>query len=108
LQGHAIMVGYDGHLWSHGYDYKDKKEALERFFLTGEESPLLQKMTHVFVGPRERAHFGEGVLAEPPKGWRLLNQTENQRLFERIPAGSIIDESLLRQESDSTRSAAAG
>lgn len=100
LEGYAVMVGYDGHLWSHGYDYASTKAALEEFFRSGRESPLLSRMTHVVLGPREKAEFGEEISLRTPKGWRVLERTENHVLLERIPRFAMIDERLLERKAE--------
>jgi len=98
LEGHAIMVGYPGHLWSHGYDYGEKMTALENFYTSGEEAPVLSRMTHVVVGPREIKKFGDLLLRNPPRGWRVLRSTENQTLLERTPPGIQVDGNFLWKE----------
>jgi len=87
LQGFPVAVGYPGHLWSHGYNYRATEMALEVFFSSGTESELLSPITHAVIGPQERAKFGPGLWMPPPSGWHLVKQSGGMSLYGRKSAG---------------------
>ncbi|HEY5792170.1 MAG TPA: hypothetical protein VIS74_02655 [Chthoniobacterales bacterium] len=66
LLGRPVVCGYDGHLWSHGYDYGAKYEAAEaamRGQISWPEAAKAFDFDYVFSGPREEAAYGQS--AEP-------------------------------------------
>jgi hypothetical protein len=68
--GQAIAVGYSGHLWSHGIDYKAAEEEIGRLYQGGADWAAIAAhlhLTHIFWGPMERERFG---TAPPP--WRAV------------------------------------
>lgn len=67
LSGYKLAVGYDGHLWSHGYDYLPSMNALNQL-MRGDadwrKHVAVLVADYLFWGPREQAKFGLG-----PKPW---------------------------------------
>jgi hypothetical protein len=62
LLGHPVMVGYDGHLWSHGLDYSDKYSQLEKILQGSPEwKQHLSSMNieYILWGSQERAKYGD-------------------------------------------------
>jgi hypothetical protein len=68
LSGRLMVMGYEGHLWSHGIDFEARKEAVERV-LKGEpgwrETAARLGARWLFWGEQERAHYPDS-----PKPWR--------------------------------------
>lgn len=60
LTGHKLVLGYDGHLWSHGIDYRPRQQAFRRL-MNGEpgwrEIAGQLGVRYIFWGGRERAAF---------------------------------------------------
>lgn len=60
LSGRQIFLGFDGWLWSHGIDINSRSRDVRTMYQGGPAArELLQKwrVTHVVVGPLERADF---------------------------------------------------
>lgn len=68
ILGYPVVCGYDGHLWSHGYDYSAKYEkmgdAMRGEFPWGQTSEYF-KFDYVFSGPREEKAYGRPVELNP-------------------------------------------
>ncbi len=63
LLGHAMVMGYPAHLWSHGYDYKGREESLKRLMMGGPDWRAVAarlKVRYLFWGDREEAKDDEG------------------------------------------------
>lgn len=85
--GHAIAVGYSGHLWSHGVDYQEPERLIEQLYTKGDNWAQIAKrlhLTHIFWGPMERARYGE-----PPLAWRTelsnLSPVPGYELYNVVP-----------------------
>ncbi|HWQ34949.1 MAG TPA: hypothetical protein VNQ79_19045 [Blastocatellia bacterium] len=68
LTGRQTLMGYPGHLWTHGIDYKDRENDVLTIWRGGAEAEqLLQRYSvdYVIIGPVERNQFGanEGFFA---------------------------------------------
>ncbi|RMD94577.1 MAG: hypothetical protein D6813_02005 [Calditrichaeota bacterium] len=64
LAGRSVVMGYSGHVFSHGIDYTPYEKAIEDMYRGEEEARnlLLQyKVSYAVVGPHEREKFGENV-----------------------------------------------
>ena len=85
LTGRRLLMGYDGHLWSHGLDYMPRKTDVQRMYAGEPDAPaLLTKygVRYVVVGPFERSSdaikLNEAfwsrypVVAQSRGGFRLL------------------------------------
>lgn len=58
LTGRRSVMGYPGHLWSHGLDYKEREADVRRIYAGGPGAEaMLQKygIEYVVVGPLERS-----------------------------------------------------
>jgi hypothetical protein len=68
LSGRLMAMGYEGHAWSHGLDYRERKAAVERV-LKGEEGwrETAQQLgaRWLFWGEQERANY-----ANSPQPWK--------------------------------------
>ncbi len=63
LAGRPVAAGYEGHLWSHGLDYRDKYDALER--LMTQQSGWRKEVNalgvdYLYWGRLERQRYGGG------------------------------------------------
>ncbi len=59
--GRLRVLGYEGHLWSHGISYSAQAADLERFMKGSEDWLEVAKrlrMTHVYWGPDEKSRWG--------------------------------------------------
>jgi hypothetical protein len=68
LTGRQALLGYPGHLWTHGIDYKDRENDVLAIWHGGDEAEQLLKrygVDYVIIGPVERNQFGanEGFFA---------------------------------------------
>ncbi len=86
--GKSVFMGYTGQLWSHGYNYQQKEEALKALYTKGNTnfrapagtSTLLENREkyRVIWGPMEQAEYHElsaGSL-------KLLGSSGNYQLYE--------------------------
>jgi hypothetical protein len=64
LCGHPLVLGYEGHLWSHGIDAADVKQRLESAFRGDpgwRENARAVGASLLFWGPREKAAFPASI-----------------------------------------------
>jgi len=57
LTGRRSLMGYPGHIWTHGLDYTQREAEIKRIYAGGSDAPLLlQKygVQYAVVGPHER------------------------------------------------------
>jgi hypothetical protein len=57
LTGRRSLMGYPGHIWTHGLDYTQRESEIRRIYAGGADAPLLlQKygVQYAVVGPHER------------------------------------------------------
>ncbi|HEX9544357.1 MAG TPA: hypothetical protein VF955_04185 [Pyrinomonadaceae bacterium] len=57
LTGRRSLMGYPGHIWTHGLDYTQREAEIRRIYAGGSDAPLLlQKygVQYAVVGPHER------------------------------------------------------
>ncbi|MFV0416302.1 MAG: hypothetical protein ACK5NG_08030 [Chthoniobacterales bacterium] len=88
LLGRQVLSGYNGHLWSHGYNYLARERALQELF-KGNLAALawLQKSgaDYLFVGQREILQEDSGILILTPflkkaatgKGFEIFKLDKN-------------------------------
>lgn len=77
--GFKLVLGYPGHLWSHGINYHETEQSLNNVMRGGagwRDDLTKIKATHIFWGHREKTNFGEGY-----REW--MNE------FERIQCRSV-------------------
>lgn len=69
LAGQGVVLGYDGHLWSHGIDYMDRLELLDTL-MNGEpgweEAAKRLQVRHLYLGNMELQ-----VYPEPSPAWSI-------------------------------------
>lgn len=91
--GRIRVIGYEGHLWSHGIEAGDRVEKQKR--LMGKVSSEIPDddwkslarelgVTHIFWGPEERRQFGEGF-----RPW--MKELEN---VSRVPGYEVYETGL--------------
>jgi hypothetical protein len=86
LTGRRSLMGYPGHIWTHGLDYTQRESEIRRIYAGGSDAPLLlQKygVQYAVVGPHERGlmtvnerFFSRFQLIGEVGGYRLYKITE--------------------------------
>jgi len=65
MLGHPVVCGYEGHLWSHGLDYKGRWDTLNAI-MNGEpgwrEKALALGVSHIFWGEPEKTRWPDSKL----------------------------------------------
>ena len=64
LTGNSIVLGYPGHVYSHGLDYIPIEKAVGRIYSGADEQGCQLRqlgVDYVVVGPHERSRFNSGV-----------------------------------------------
>jgi hypothetical protein len=79
LLGWPVFLGYDGHLWSHGYDYQVPLDRLNRL-ARGQEASFSPGSLFL-IGPMERARWGD-INLEP--NWQLEKASGNFQLWRKV------------------------
>lgn len=57
LTGRRSLMGYPGHIWTHGLDYTQRESEIRRIYAGGSDAPLLLNkygVQYAVVGPHER------------------------------------------------------
>lgn len=60
LSGRRSLMGYPGHLWSHGIEYGEREDDIKRIFALGSEATELlarYQVDYVMIGPVEASQF---------------------------------------------------
>lgn len=82
LAGQGVVLGYDGHLWSHGIDYQERMTLLN-LLMRGQEdwqSAARQlRVTHIYWGRLESTTYPDSTQA-----WR-----QHAMLVQDTPVGSL-------------------
>ena len=68
LSGRRFVMGYEGHLWSHGLDFAQRKTDVWTIYRGDPQTPALLRrynVAYVIIGPNERT-FGEGLTVSEP------------------------------------------
>jgi hypothetical protein len=86
LTGRRSLMGYPGHIWTHGLDYTQRESEIRRIYAGGSDAPLLlQKygVQYAVVGPHERdlmnvneRFFSRFQLIGEVGGYRLYKITQ--------------------------------
>lgn len=82
LAGQGVVLGYDGHLWSHGIDYQERMTLLNRLLRGHEDWPAAARrlgVTHLYWGRLEWATYPDSTRA-----WR-----RHATLVHDTPVGSL-------------------
>jgi len=64
LAGRQVVIGYPGHIFSHGLDHTPAEQAVKEIYSGGEnaiEQLRRYKVDYIVVGPHEKARFGRSV-----------------------------------------------
>lgn len=82
LLGYPVAMGYDGHLWSHGYDYGALRRALTGIYKGGGDGAgsALEGLPYLLCGPLEEGAFGKADFSR--RGWRRKAASGNFSLWE--------------------------
>jgi hypothetical protein len=83
--GRAVVMGYDGHIWSHGVDEKGRKKKVESVY-KGDPNwrEVLKELgaTHIFWGPKEKMAYGEGLELEWRKALKNVSLSPGVDIYE--------------------------
>lgn len=87
LTGRQALMGYPGHLWTHGIDYKEREADVLAMYRGDELSAELLKLhqvNYVVIGPVERSQFqaNEAFFAER---FRTVVDVAGYRVYEIRP-----------------------
>jgi len=81
LLGFKLFMGTPGHVWSHGYSYGDREEALKKLYagVSPENDGGFQQGVHlIYLGPIERQNYPNAHL---PEGFVKINQVMDIELY---------------------------
>ena len=84
LSGRRSLMGYAGHLWSHGIDYRAREEDLQQILTgTDEAATLLAKyrIEYVLIGPAEMALSPPACLSCFSARYPVIFEVAGTRLF---------------------------
>ncbi|HXL82371.1 MAG TPA: hypothetical protein VN951_15960 [Pyrinomonadaceae bacterium] len=82
LTGRRSLMGYPGHIWTHGLDYTQREAEIKRIYAGGSDAPLLlQKygVQYAVVGPHERDLMT--VNDRFFSGFHLIGEVGGYRLY---------------------------
>jgi hypothetical protein len=82
LTGRRSLMGYPGHIWTHGLDYTQRESEIRRIYAGGSDAPaLLQKygVQYAVVGPNERDLMT--VTDRFFSGFPLIGEVGGYRLY---------------------------
>jgi hypothetical protein len=81
MLGHPVVCGYEGHLWSHGLDYKGRLDALNAV-MNGEpdwkEKARLLGVSYIFWGDPEKTRWPDSKLPWAKDPTTALHPVVNQ------------------------------
>ena len=84
LAGRRLMLGYEGHLWSHGLDFNRRLEDMKRIYAG---DPATDSLLHqygiqyILVGPPERNQQGYHLNEPFFQRYRLIGEAGEYRLL---------------------------
>lgn len=86
LTGRQAVITYPGWLWTHGYNYYSEDAAVKQMYLFPNEPELYEKydVRYIVVGPFERHNFETSESLFSAKQFKVLYQTPEYTLFERL------------------------
>ncbi|MEP6743704.1 MAG: hypothetical protein ABJB61_14495 [bacterium] len=82
LTGRRSLMGYPGHIWTHGLDYTQRESEIRRIYAGGSDAPvLLQKygVQYAVVGPHERELMN--VNDRFFSGFQVIGEVGGYRLY---------------------------
>lgn len=81
LLGNRLFMGYPGHVWSHGYDYREREQLVNRIYEADESVvPALTKdqVRWIYSGPVEKRRE---MLPFPPKNLLKVGEALDHDLY---------------------------
>ncbi len=86
LTGRRSLMGYPGHIWTHGLDYTQRESEIRRIYAGGSDAPLLlQKygVQYAVVGPHERdlMTVNDGFFSR----FQVIGEVGGYRLYKITP-----------------------
>jgi len=87
LAGRSLLLGYEGHLWSHGLDYIGRSEDMKKIYSGKSDADALirkWRIQYVIVGPPERNEQSFKLNAAYFERYPLVGTSGPYRLY-RIP-----------------------
>ncbi|MFH1199743.1 MAG: hypothetical protein V1708_01620 [Candidatus Micrarchaeota archaeon] len=57
LSGRKTVMGYDGHMWSHGLNYSKARSTVDELFRTGNACAAYPLAQYVYLGPQEQYDY---------------------------------------------------
>lgn len=82
LTGRRSLMGYPGHIWTHGLDYSQRESEIKRIYAGGSDASVLcQKygVEYAVVGPHERMLMS--VNDQFFAGYQLIGEVGGYRLY---------------------------
>jgi hypothetical protein len=88
LTGRQSLMGYPGHLWTHGIDYGERENEVKEIYRGGPRAEELlrhHRVDYIILGPNERAQLSpnEGFFARYP----LIIDQAGYRVYQVSPRG---------------------
>jgi hypothetical protein len=82
LTGRRSLMGYPGHIWTHGLDFTQRESEIRRIYAGGSDAPLLMQkygVQYAVVGPHERdlMTVNEGFFSR----FQLMGEVGGYRLY---------------------------
>jgi hypothetical protein len=82
LTGRRSLMGYPGHIWTHGLDYTQRESEIRRIYAGGSDAPLLMQkygVQYAVVGPHERdlMTVNEGFFSR----FQMMGEVGGYRLY---------------------------
>lgn len=88
LTGRRSLMGYPGHIWTHGLSYGQREAEIKRIYAGAPDAPaLLAKygVDYVAIGPTEHAALKEGVNEAFFERYRKVIEAGGYRLYKVSP-----------------------
>ncbi|MFQ5627592.1 MAG: hypothetical protein ACE5I1_02435 [bacterium] len=84
LAGRAVVLGYPGHVYSHGLDYLEVEKIIEQIYSGEDDGCMLLRQlnaNYIVVGPHERSKYGENIEAWFAERFPEFARTDNYVIF---------------------------
>lgn len=89
LSGRPSMLGYEGHLWSHGLDFKERSAETKRIYAGEPDADALirkLRIQYVIVGPPERNERGFKLNEVYFARYPLVGEANGYKLYRTLPS----------------------
>jgi len=99
LAGRGVVLGYPGHVISHGLPAAEVEQAVTAMFRADSSAlPLLRAygVDYIVCGPTERQRFSDGCQ-RIDRLFPLLTQSENYRIYRATPQPALMSTGFDRQ-----------